>query len=55
MIEETVRETLPDDFQTAEYLKEHGMVDMVVPRKELGTEIGKLLNLLCLPKVATIT
>ena len=46
VIEETVRETLPDDFQTAEYLKEHGMVDMVVPRKELGTEIGKLLNLL---------
>lgn len=46
VIEETVRETLPDDFQTAEYLKEHGMVDMVVPRQELHKEIGKVLNLL---------
>ncbi len=46
VIEETVRETLPDDFQTAEYLLEHGMVDMVVPRNELNAEIGKLLDLL---------
>lgn len=46
VIEETVRETLPDDFQTAEYLLEHGMVDMVVPRAELNKEIGKLLDLL---------
>lgn len=46
VIEETVRETLPDDFQTAEYLLEHGMVDMVVQRKELNAEIGKLLGLL---------
>lgn len=46
VIEETVRETLPDDFQTAEYLLEHGMVDMVVPRAELNTEIGKILDLL---------
>lgn len=46
VIEETVRETLPDDFQTAEYLKEHGMVDMVISRGELHDEIGKILNLL---------
>ncbi len=46
VIEETVRETLPDDFQTAEYLLEHGMVDMVVPRQELPGEIGKVLSLL---------
>ncbi len=46
VIEETVRETLPDDFQTAEYLLEHGMVDMVVSRDQLNTEIGKLLDLL---------
>lgn len=46
VIEETVRETLPDDFQTAEYLLEHGMVDMVVERKNLNSEIGKLLDLL---------
>jgi len=46
VIEETVRETLPDDFQTAEYLLDHGMVDMVIERTKLRDEIGKLLNLL---------
>lgn len=46
VIEETVRETLPDDFQTAEYLREHGMVDMVVPRQELAATLARLLNLL---------
>ena len=34
VIEETVREKLPENFQKAEYLREHGMVDMVVPRSE---------------------
>jgi acetyl-CoA carboxylase carboxyl transferase subunit beta len=46
VIEETVRETLPDDFQTAEYLVEHGMVDMVVARKDLNKQIGLFLSLL---------
>jgi acetyl-CoA carboxylase carboxyl transferase subunit beta len=46
VIEETVRETLPDDFQTAEYLREHGIVDMVVDRKDLRATIGQLLGLL---------
>lgn len=46
VIEETVRETLPDDFQTAEYLLEHGMVDMVVARPDLPETIGRILNLL---------
>ncbi|MEM6781186.1 MAG: acetyl-CoA carboxylase, carboxyltransferase subunit beta [Pseudomonadota bacterium] len=49
VIEETVRETLPDDFQTAEYLLDHGMVDMVVSRKEQNKEIGKILTLLMDP------
>ena len=35
VIEETIREKLPEGFQRAEYLLEHGMVDMVVPRREL--------------------
>ncbi len=52
VIEETVRETLPEDFQTAEYLLEHGMVDMVVGRKELNEEIGKILGLLMDPSQA---
>jgi acetyl-CoA carboxylase carboxyl transferase subunit beta len=46
VIEETVREKLPDNFQTAEYLREHGMVDMVVPRAELAETLGRILNLL---------
>ena len=46
MIEETVRDTLPDDFQTAEYLQEHGMVDMVVSRKDLRETLGRILGLL---------
>jgi len=46
VIEETVRETLPDDFQTSEYLLEHGIVDMVTPRAELHNTIGRILNML---------
>ena len=46
VIEETVRETLPDDFQTAEYLLDHGIVDMVVPRAELNAALGRVLSLL---------
>lgn len=46
VIEETVRETLPDDFQTAEYLKEHGIVDQVVPRAELHETLSRILDLL---------
>ncbi|MGH1397980.1 MAG: acetyl-CoA carboxylase, carboxyltransferase subunit beta [Alphaproteobacteria bacterium] len=46
VIEETVRETLPDDFQTAEYLVEHGIVDQVVPRGELHETLSRILGLL---------
>lgn len=46
VIEETVRETLPANFQTAEYLQEHGMVDMVVSRQELAATLGRILSLL---------
>lgn len=49
VIEETVRETLPDDFQTAEYLQEHGIVDIVVPRKELHETLGRILGMLMNP------
>ena len=52
VIEETVRETLPPDFQTAEYLLEHGMVDMVVSRENLNTKIGTILNLLMNPSTS---
>ena len=51
VIEETIRQELPKDFQTAEYLKDHGMVDMVVPRHELAKELGKVLKLLMMKKI----
>lgn len=46
VIKQTIRENLPKDFQTAEYLHAHGMVDMVINRKDLSTELGKLFNLI---------
>jgi len=46
VIEETVREKLPENFQTAEYLMEHGMVDMVTPRSEQHDVIGRILTML---------
>ena len=49
VIEETIREKLPEGFQRAEYLRDHGMVDRVIDRRELRTEIGGLLDLLGRP------
>jgi acetyl-CoA carboxylase carboxyl transferase subunit beta len=46
VIEQTIREKLPAGFQKSEFLKEHGMVDMVVPRQELRTTLAKLCRLL---------
>ena len=49
VIEETIRETLPENFQSAEYLLEHGMVDMVVPRAEMRDTLADLIDLLTNP------
>ena len=46
VIEQTIRETLPEHFQRAEYLRDHGMVDIVVNRMELRDKLIKLLGLL---------
>jgi acetyl-CoA carboxylase carboxyl transferase subunit beta len=46
VIEQTVREKLPAGFQRAEYLKDHGMVDMVVSRREMRDTIARLCSLL---------
>lgn len=46
VIQETIREDLPPGFQTAEYLRDHGMVDLVVPRKELRPTLVRILGLL---------
>lgn len=49
VIEETIREKLPEGFQRAEYLLEHGMIDMVTPRGDLTATLGRLLGLLHVP------
>ncbi len=46
VIEETIREKLPEGFQRAEYLLEHGMIDMVVPRKALKATLARVIGLL---------
>ena len=46
VIEQTIREKLPEGFQRSKYLMEHGMVDMVVPRTELRKVIGEILSVL---------
>ncbi len=46
VIEQTVRETLPEGFQRAEYLHEHGIVDMVVRRPDLPATLGRILRIL---------
>jgi acetyl-CoA carboxylase carboxyl transferase subunit beta len=46
VIESTIREKLPEGFQRAEYLLEHGMVDMVVPRSEMRRRLAQLVSYL---------
>ncbi|BDV33532.1 acetyl-CoA carboxylase, carboxyltransferase subunit beta [Methylocystis iwaonis] len=46
VIEQTIREKLPEGFQRAEYLRDHGMVDMVVARQEMRETLGRLCGLL---------
>ncbi|MBB4286030.1 acetyl-CoA carboxylase, carboxyltransferase subunit beta [Roseospira goensis] len=49
VIEQTIHEKLPKGFQRAEYLLEHGMVDMVVPRDELKATLARVIRLLTVP------
>lgn len=44
VIEQTIKQRLPDGFQRAEFLLEHGMIDVIVPRQTLKDTIGKLLG-----------
>jgi acetyl-CoA carboxylase carboxyl transferase subunit beta len=44
VIEQTIREKLPEGFQRAEYLRDHGMVDMVVPRQEMRDTLARLIG-----------
>ena len=45
VIEQTLREKLPDNFQTAEYLQEHGFVDTIIPRTQLKKKLSTLLRI----------
>jgi acetyl-CoA carboxylase carboxyl transferase subunit beta len=51
VIEQTIKGQLPANFQKAEYLLEHGMVDQVIPRNQLKEKIGTLLQLLMNKKI----
>ena len=46
VIEQTVRETLPDGFQRSEFLLEHGAIDMIVDRRDLRTKISSLCTMM---------
>ncbi|MBB2907889.1 acetyl-CoA carboxylase carboxyl transferase subunit beta [Rhizobium sp. RAS22] len=46
VIEQTIREKLPEGFQTSEYLLEHGMVDMVIDRREIPDTLANLLKIM---------
>jgi acetyl-CoA carboxylase carboxyl transferase subunit beta len=53
VIEQTVRETLPEGFQRAEFLLEHGAVDLIVDRREMRDRVAALLaSMMRLPAVA---
>ncbi len=45
VIEQTIRQTLPEGFQRSEYLLEHGMVDMIVPRSEMKERLSQVLKI----------
>jgi acetyl-CoA carboxylase carboxyl transferase subunit beta len=52
VIENTIREKLPDNFQTSEYLLDHGMLDMIVARADLRSTLSRLLGYLTPQKAA---
>jgi len=45
VIEQTIRQTLPEGFQRSEYLLEHGMIDMIVPRAEMKDRLAQILHI----------
>ena len=46
-VEDTIREELPEDFQKAERMLDHGLIDMVVHRKDLRNTLISVISLLC--------
>jgi len=52
VIEQTVREKLPDGFQRSEFLQEHGAIDMIIDRREMRDKIASILGLLMASRTA---
>jgi acetyl-CoA carboxylase carboxyl transferase subunit beta len=52
VIEQTIREKLPEGFQRAEYLLEHGMIDMVVHRHNMREQLARVIDYTLAPKAA---
>ncbi len=46
VIEQTIRQKLPDGFQRAEYLLEHGMIDLIVERKDMRQQLSQIIKML---------
>ncbi|MYH69970.1 MAG: acetyl-CoA carboxylase carboxyl transferase subunit beta, partial [Gammaproteobacteria bacterium] len=46
-IEQTVRQTLPEEFQKSEFLLEHGNIDMITRRRDMRDTIASMLSILC--------
>ena len=55
VIQQTIGESLPEGFQTSEYIREHGIIDLIIPRKDLRDTIGSLLSILLKKKESEIT
>jgi acetyl-CoA carboxylase carboxyl transferase subunit beta len=55
VIEQTVREKLPEGFQRSEFLLKHGALDMIVDRREMREKIASLLSILSAEKQATVS
>jgi len=51
VIEQTIRQKLPEGFQRAEYLLEHGMIDLIVPRREMKQKLSAIVKMLFRPAV----
>jgi len=51
VIEQTIRQKLPEGFQRAEYLLDHGMIDAIIPRTEMRTKLASILKMLHRPAV----
>ena len=52
VIEQTIRQTLPEGFQRSEFLLEHGFLDLVVDRRELKTMLGRVLRFMAVPEAS---